>query len=78
MLEIKEEKKLYDTWENWCLRKLKELGRTSLIEWAKAMGYNNSGSMTTMVKRFVRNGKVIKDNKLIKISDTVIFTDHYV
>lgn len=83
MLEIKE-KKLSDTWDNWCLRKLKELGRLTLRQWVEAMGYKNSGFMANMVKQFVKEGKVtVKKGKssrlnIYEISNTVVFTKHYI
>jgi len=43
---------LYRTWEEICLEKLEEIGRSSAAEWATAMGYGeNRNGVTTVIKR---------------------------
>lgn len=42
----------YRTWEEICLEKLKEIGKASASEWARAMGYGeNRNGVTTVIKR---------------------------
>ena len=42
----------FRTWEEICLEKLKEIGRCSAAEWARAMGYGeNRNGVTTVIKR---------------------------
>ncbi|MHA2283361.1 MAG: hypothetical protein ACXAC5_21180 [Promethearchaeota archaeon] len=42
----------FRTWEEICLEKLKEIGRSSAAEWARAMGYGeNRNGVTTVIKR---------------------------
>ena len=42
----------FRTWEEICLEKLKEIGRASAAEWARAMGYgDNRNGVTTVIKR---------------------------
>ena len=42
---------VYHTWDIWCLIKLKELGKSTMEKWAKAMGYKNNFNMNSIVKR---------------------------
>lgn len=53
-----ERKPIMMTWEEHCLRKLEEIGKSDLMTWAKAMGYDNQNSMQKIVRR-------IKDKLLI-------------
>ncbi|MHA2035168.1 MAG: hypothetical protein ACW98X_01965 [Promethearchaeota archaeon] len=42
----------FRTWEEICLEKLSEIGRSSAAEWARAMGYgDNRNGVTTVIKR---------------------------
>ncbi len=42
----------FRTWEEICLEKLREIGRSSAAEWATAMGYgDNRNGVTTVIKR---------------------------
>ncbi len=42
----------FRTWEEICLEKLREIGRSSSAEWARAMGYGeNRNGVTTVIKR---------------------------
>ncbi len=42
----------FRTWEELCLEKLREIGRSSASEWARAMGYGeNRNGVTTVIKR---------------------------
>ncbi len=43
--------KMYRTYEQICLDKLKEIGRSSVAEWSFAMGYNSSNGLIKVVKR---------------------------
>lgn len=43
--------KIYRTYEQMCLEKLKEIGRSSVAEWSFAMGYNSSNGLIKVVKR---------------------------
>ena len=46
-----QKKPIFKTYEQMCLDKLEELGKITLIEWARAMGYVNQNSMAKIVKR---------------------------
>lgn len=52
------EDKIFMTWDEICLGKLKEIGKTSLTVWATAMGYKNSGSMVKSAKNLEEQGKI--------------------
>ncbi|MFX1366030.1 MAG: hypothetical protein ACFFCE_17155 [Promethearchaeota archaeon] len=43
--------KPFRTYEQICLDKLKELGRSSVAEWSTAMGYNSSNGLIKVIKR---------------------------
>ena len=48
--------KLFRTWEQICLDKLKEIGRASANEWAVAMGYgHNRNGVAAVIKRIKKN-----------------------
>lgn len=79
MTEKVKEKLIFHTWEDWCLIKLKELGKSTLKKWATAMGYDNSGNLTKMVEKLteagklnVTKGKNIQHN-IYEVKDDVIF-----
>ena len=41
----------FKTYEQICLDKLRELGRSSVAEWSTAMGYNSSNGLIKIIKR---------------------------
>jgi len=43
--------KMYRTYEQMCLDKLKEIGRSSVAEWSFSMGYNSSNGLIKVIKR---------------------------
>lgn len=43
----------YHTWDDWCLLKLEELGRSTLNEWGTAMDYNYPASMIKLIRNNV-------------------------
>jgi len=45
-----EKKEIFKTWDNWCLKKLKEIGRSTLKEWAEAMGYKYPLLLNNVIK----------------------------
>lgn len=45
-----EKKEEFHTWENWCLRKLKEIGRSGPQRWAEAMGCEFAASMAGIIR----------------------------
>ncbi len=52
------EGKIFMTWDEICLGKLKEIGKASLTEWATAMGYKNSASLAKPAKNLEEQGKI--------------------
>ena len=52
------EGKIFRTWDEICLNKLKEIGKASLTEWATAMDYKHSGSMVKPAKNLEEQGKI--------------------
>ena len=56
-------KPVFRTYEQMCLDKLEEIGKSTLMEWARAMGYKNQNSMTKIVKR-------LKDDLIITRNDS--------
>jgi len=57
--------KMYRTYEQMCLDKLKEIGRSSVAEWSIAMGYNSSNGLIKVIKRIQK----IMPEKLIIHND---------
>ena len=43
--------KMYRTYEQICLDKLKEIGRSSVAEWSMVMGYSSSNGLIKVIKR---------------------------
>ena len=43
-------KEVFRTWENWCLLKLKTLGRSTKKQWADSMDYNFSDGIDTIIE----------------------------
>lgn len=68
---------VYHTWEDWCLIKLKELGRITMKRWAKAMGYKNNFNMNRMVENNIDKLKITESStsrlKLYEIKEDVVF-----
>ena len=71
------EKEIYHTWDTWCLLKLKELGRSTMEKWAKAMGYKNNFNMNRVVENNIDKLKITKTStgrlKYYEIKEGVIF-----
>lgn len=42
---------VYRTYEQMCLDKLKEIGRSSVADWSMAMGYKSSNGLIKVIKR---------------------------
>lgn len=51
-------KENFRTWDQFCLNKLKEIGKSSLTEWASAMNYINSASISRTARNLEEQGKV--------------------
>ena len=45
------QQKIYRTYEQMCLDKLKEIGRSSVAEWSVAMGYRSHNGLIKVIKR---------------------------
>lgn len=45
------ETEIFMTWDNHCLKKLREIGRSTLTQWAKAMGEKYSSSMAIVARK---------------------------
>ncbi len=43
--------KMYRTYEQICLDKLKEIGNSSSAEWSMAMGYSSPNGLIKVIKR---------------------------
>jgi len=43
--------KIYRTYEQICLNKLRELGKSSVAQWSMAMGYKSSNGLIKVIKR---------------------------
>ncbi len=52
------EKEVFRTWDQMCLDKLREIGRSSLTKWGKAMGYDNSTNITRMSQNLLEKGLI--------------------
>jgi len=53
-----EKEEVFRTWDQMCLDELKELGKSSLTKWSKAMGYTNSTCMTRTANNLIKKGLV--------------------
>lgn len=58
---------IFRTYEQMCLDKLEEIGKSTLIEWARAMGYTNQNSMSKIIKR-LRNDIIITRSKTRRLN----------
>jgi len=54
---MKSEKK-FRTWDQMCLDKLKEIGKSGISKWAKAMGYKHPGNMSRMSVILLEKGLI--------------------
>ena len=72
-------KEIYDTWDGWCLRKLKEIGKSTLKQWAEAMGYENPSVMKKMAQKLEKAGKLDiketsrKNRYIYEVDESVVF-----
>jgi hypothetical protein len=48
-------KPVFRTYEQICLDKLKEIGRSSAKHWAYAMGYKNPNALRKVIRRITNN-----------------------
>jgi len=55
--------KVFKTFDQMCLDKLKELGTATQKEWAVAMGYDTRNAFWRTVKLFVKKGLVTEIKK---------------
>ena len=58
MVEIKKEKEVFRTWDQMCLDKLREIGRSGLTKWAKAMGYEHATNIHRMSVILLEKGLI--------------------
>ena len=70
-------KKVFRTWDDWCLLKLKELGKSTMARWATAMGYKNNFNMNRMVENNIDKLKITKTStsrlKFYEVKEDVVF-----
>jgi len=52
---LKSKKVVLRTFEQICLDKLKELGRSTASEWANAMGYETHNALAKVIRRIVND-----------------------
>ncbi len=52
---LKFKKVIPRTYEQICLDKLKELGKSTASEWANAMGYETHNALAKVIKRIVND-----------------------
>ena len=50
--------RIFKTWDDFCLDKLKEIGKASLTKWATAMDLKNSASMSRTAQNLEEKGKI--------------------
>ena len=50
--------RIFRTWDEFCLDKLKEIGKASLTKWAIAMDFKNSASMSRTAQYLEEKGKI--------------------
>ena len=53
MLKVK--RVIQRTYEQMCLDKLKELGKSTASEWASAMGYETHNALAKVIRRIVKD-----------------------
>ncbi|MEJ2250845.1 MAG: hypothetical protein P8Y70_20305 [Candidatus Lokiarchaeota archaeon] len=54
MMQIQEEEEEFKTYEDICLEKLKEIGKSTAREWCSAMGYEHGTNLAKVIRR-IRN-----------------------
>jgi uncharacterized protein YktB (UPF0637 family) len=52
---LKAKKVISRTYEQMCLDKLKELGKSTAREWASAMGYETHNALAKVIRRIVND-----------------------
>ena len=52
---LKAKKVISRTYEQMCLDKLKELGKSTASEWASAMGYETHNALAKVIRRIVND-----------------------
>ncbi len=58
-------KDVFRTWDDWVLLKLKQIGRSTIKQWASAMGYNHSNSLQSIIKDNKNKLKITRRNSQI-------------
>ena len=58
MLILRAKKVIPRTYEQICLDKLKEVGRSTASEWASAMGYDTHNALAKVIRRIVNDSPV--------------------
>ena len=76
------EKIVFHTWDDWCLIKLKELGKSTMEEWAKAMKVSFSFTMNKIVMDNIDKIIITKSStsrlRFFKIKEGVVLNDRKV
>jgi uncharacterized protein YktB (UPF0637 family) len=52
---LRAKKVISRTYEQMCLDKLKELGKSTATEWASAMGYETHNALAKVIRRIVND-----------------------
>jgi len=52
---LRAKKVILKTYEQMCLDKLKELGKSTATEWASAMGYETHNALAKVIRRIVND-----------------------
>ena len=55
MLILRAKKVIPRTYEQICLDKLKEVGRSTASEWASAMGYDTHNALAKVIRRILND-----------------------
>ena len=70
-------KTIFRTWNDWCLIKLKEIGRSTQQQWATAMGNTYGCSMDKIIKNNMDKLEITKLSnsrlKFFKIKEDINF-----
>ena len=71
------EKTIFRTWDDWCLIKLKEIGRSTMNEWGKAMGYEFGFNMNKVIKNNINKLRITKTStnrlKFYEVKEGIVF-----
>ena len=74
---MSKKKIFFHTWDLWCLIKLKELGKSTMKKWGKAMGYENNFNMNSIVKNNVNKLNIVISStsrlKFYEIKENIVF-----